>query len=126
MGGFQHFDLHWLIDPSGVDGVQSHMSNDSFAVLNRHIRTLRIRDMFRQSSYSGGVAAQLLTAAIRIPVELLVPIAIGRFLGPTAVGSYAMILVVSTYVGYVADFGISYLLIREIARYSMQIKSWVS
>ena len=102
------------------------MSNDSFAVLNRHIRTLRIRDMFRQSSYSGGVAAQLLTAAIRIPVELLVPIAIGRFLGPTAVGSYAMIVVVSTYVGYVADFGISYLLIREIARYSMQIKSWVS
>jgi O-antigen/teichoic acid export membrane protein len=87
---------------------------------------LRRFDLFQWSSYSGGVAAQLITAAIRIPVELLVPIAIGRILGPTAVGSYAMIFLVSTYIGYGADFGISYLLIREISRYSAQIKSWVS
>jgi O-antigen/teichoic acid export membrane protein len=93
--------------------------------LNKRTKTRRIFDKFHPSSYSGGVAAQMLTAAIRIPVELLVPIAIGRFLGPIAVGTYAIIFVVTTYIGYVADFGISYLLIREIARDSAHIKSWV-
>jgi O-antigen/teichoic acid export membrane protein len=94
--------------------------------MNRRARTVRTFNLFRPSNYSGGVAAQMATAAIRIPVELLVPIMIGRLLGPAAVGTYAIIFLISTYIGYVADFGISYLLIREIARYSAQIKSWVS
>lgn len=94
-------------------------------LLNERKGTFRRCDLFRQSSYSSGVAAQLITAAIRIPVELFVPIAIGRGLGPAAVGSYAIILLVSTYIGCVADFGISYLLIREISRCLAQIRSWI-